>query len=378
LIEFNVKRAAILTAFDPDVCKGGIETFIQNLKSLLTERNIKVDTHFIYPEPTLLVKPFPLRSLGKRIPEILLNCFMLGRAFSKIEKDYDLVISNNFYGLGYFAPKVKSFNVYHSTHAGYADALRGKIPDSDYRKLKYLFGYMGDSLSGRSKGKIAACQAVGDELRRYYKFRKVSVVHHSIDTAFFKKIDETARLKKKWNISPDDFVGIFVGRWEAGKGVDILSEIIRMNQDIIWILVTGPSCPESAMNNVRVMNAPDNIILRELYSLSDFMLFPSYYEGFGFVMIEAMSCELPVICTQVGLIKDLLQFEALRKLTLPIRSKQEMIGEILDRITLLKKAGNKKKEIIILGRSVVEKEYSADIWKSKIAMALGLEITETC
>lgn len=51
---------------------------------------------------------------------------------------------------------------------------------------------------------------------------------------------------------------------------------------------------------------------------------------------------------------------------------------MLDRIALLKKAGNKKEEIIITGRSVVEKEYGTDIWEKKMATALGLEIIQGC
>jgi hypothetical protein len=125
-------RAAIINVFNPETYKGGIETFILTLKALLEEHNISVDIHSLSPEPSIPVKPFPIKSFNKIIPEFLLNCFMLGRAFSKIEKDYDIVISNNFYGLGYFSPKVKSFNIYHSVHAAYADALKGKISGSDY------------------------------------------------------------------------------------------------------------------------------------------------------------------------------------------------------------------------------------------------------
>lgn len=367
-----MKRAAILTAFDPDVCKGGIETFIQNLKSLLTERNINVDTHFIYPEPTLLVKPFPLRSLGKRIPEILLNCFMLGRAFSKIEKDYDLVISNNFYGLGYFAPKVKSFNVYHSTHAGYADALRGKIPDSDYRDLKYFYGHIGDRMSGRYKVKIAVSPAVGEELKRCYNFGKVSVVNHGIDTTFFKKIEATAPLRKKWDIPSSALVGIFVGRWEIGKGTDILEEVIKLHPDVIWLLAVGPSeCP-LAVHNTRVIKDADRESLKELYSLSDFMLLPSYYEGFGLAIVEAMACKLPVICTEVGVAKGLMELDAFRRLIIPSLEKIEMVREIDARVIFLRDNIHEKATVGNLGRLTIEKDYSLDEWRRNISVMFGL------
>lgn len=368
-----MKKVAILTAFNPDSFKGGIETFILNLKALLTERNINVDTHYMLPEPTLSVSPFPIKSLRKKIPETLRNCFMLGRAFSKIEKDYDFVISNNFYGLGYFAPKVKSFNIYHSVHAAYADALKGKIPDSDYRNLKYFFGHTGDRMGGRHKTKIAVSQTVKGELRKYYGFKKITVVNHGIDTNFFDKIEETNTLRKKWDIPSDALVGIFVARWEIGKGIDIMEEIIKLHHNIIWLLAVGPSdCPLKEYDNIRVIKDTDKEALRELYSISDFMLLPSYYEGFGLAIIEAMACRLPVICTKVGVAKDLLQFDALKKLILPNCSEMEIIKEINDRISFLKNSRHEKEKIANTERSIIERDYNMDVWRKKMTIALGL------
>ena len=367
------KKAAIISGFDPYSCKGGIETFVLKLKELLTERDMNVDIHYTSPLPTLSVRPFPVKSLCKKVPEFLLDCFMMGRAFSKIENSYDLVISNNYYGLGYYSPGVRSFNIYHSTHAGYADALRDRIPDSDYRTLKYLYGYIGDGLSGKGKNRIAVSQTVRDELRRYYKFRKIAVVNHGIDTTFYKKIKETTPLRKKWDIHADAFVGIFVGRWEIGKGTDIMENMIRSRPDIIWILAIGPSeCPLKGFDNVRIMRDADNELLRELYSISDVMLLPSYYEGFGLAILEAMACELPVICSEVGVVRDLLRFDALRRLILPNCGKTAMIEEISHRISFIKSAN--KEEMAPFERSIIETDYPLDAWKSKMAAALGLPL----
>lgn len=369
------KRAAILTAFNPRSYKGGIETFLLNLKTLLEKNGFSVDFHYISPSPTLPLKPFPLKAAGKVIPEFLLNCFMLGRAFSKIEKNYDIVISNNFYGLGYYSPKVKSFNIYHSTHAGYADALKGKVSGTDYRNLKYLFGHLGDRLSGRGKSIIAVSKSVKDELERYYGFKDVSVVNHGIDADFYKKIEDVESLRCKWNIPAGAFTGIFAGRWETGKGIDIIEEAVKVHQDITWLLVVGNSeCPLSGYNNVKVIKDAEEETLKELYSLSDFMLFPSYYEGFGLVVAEAMSCGLPVICTEVGLAKDLLRFSPLKRLIIPACGKQELIKQINERILFLKGNPCEKNGIAGTGRFVTEKDYSAGVWEEKMAAALGLPL----
>lgn len=368
-----MKRIAILTAFSPESYSGGIETFILNLKSFLSDQNIRVDTHCIYPEPTLPVKPFPIKSLNKIVPEFLLSCFMMGKAFSRIEKDYDLVITNNFYGLGYFAPRVKSINIYHSTHAGYADALKEMVPKKDYRTLKYLYGYAGDYLSGRGKVKIAVSQRVRDELEKYYKFKNVTIVNHGIDIHFFKKVEEMSLLRKKWEIPLNAFVGLFAGRWEIGKGTDVIEEMIRLRPDIFWILVIGPShCPLDIYPNMSIIKNADRTTMKELYSLSDFMLFPSFYEGFGLTIVEALACKLPVICTKVGVAKDLQHINSLRKLILPTVNKREIINEIIDRISFIKKGKSEINEIAKRGRKIIEMDYNIDAWKKKMAAALGL------
>lgn len=368
-----MKRVAILNAFNPETYKGGIETFILNLKNLLSGYHVDIDIHYVYPQPTLLIQPFPLKSLHNGIPAVIRDCFMMGRAFSRIEKEYSLVITNNFYGAGYYSPKVKSINIYHSAHAGYADALKKVISKNDYRQLKYICGYAGDILSGRGKDKIAVSEGVRNELRKYYKFKDIKVIHHGIDTEFFKKIKDVAFLREKWDIPFDSFVGILVGRWEIGKGTDIIEEVMKLHPDIIWLLATGQTeCPLEEHDNIKIVKDADNDTLREMYSLSDFMLFPSYYEGFGMVIIEAMACELPVISTKVGIVKNLWEERTLQKLILPACHKKELIEEINSRISFLKNEAHEREKIADIGREIIERDYRKDIWKKKMAQALRL------
>jgi len=367
-----MKRAAIITAFAPDIYKGGIETFIVNLRALLVRKNISVDIHYALPETTLLLNKSFIALPDKIIPRFMSDCFMLGRAFSRIEKKYDFVITNNFYGMGYFSPRIKSFNFYHSSHAGYADALKNILAHRNYRELKYIYGHIGDRLGGRGKMKIAVSNCVKAELEKYYGFRDITVVNHGIDTSFFSKIEDVLSLRKKWEISPDAFVGIYVGRWEPGKGIDTIESAFKLHPDVIWLLAIGNSeCPLSSPN-IRVIKDADRETIRELYSLSDFMLFPSCYEGFGLTIIEAMASKLPVICAEVGVAKDFLRFDALRKLILPNCGKLELIKEINDRISFLKNSSHEKKEIANTGRLIIERDYNIDEWEKRMTIVLGL------
>ncbi|MCI0469964.1 MAG: glycosyltransferase family 4 protein [Nitrospirae bacterium] len=368
-----MKRVAILNGYNPDACSGGIETFTLGIKSLLEDYNYDVDCFYIQPKPNIKTMPFPFKSFNKLLPQFLLDCFMLGRAFSDIDINYDLVISNNFYGLGYLSPRVKAFNIYHSAHAGYADALKGRIDKGFQRELKWLYGHIGDRLSGRNKIKVAVSGNVKDELQRLYKFKDIIVVNHGIDTNFFRRLPDTQALRRKWNIPVSAFAGVFAGRWEAGKGIDIMESVIKLHPDIFWLLVVGQTECRLNGDNIRVIRDAGRETMRELYSLSDFMLFPSYYEGFGFVIIEAMACEVPVICAKVGAAKDLSSNNGVKELIIEdIHNKDAAVAEIQSILSRLKSDSAFREEVKSAGRALVERQYNIENWRREMSAVFGL------
>ena len=51
--------------------------------------------------------------------------------------------------------------------------------------------------------------------------------------------------------------------------------------------------------------------LRALYSTADLLLYPSHYEGFGWPPLEAQACGCPVVASQRGSLKEVLETSAL-------------------------------------------------------------------
>jgi glycosyltransferase involved in cell wall biosynthesis len=52
---------------------------------------------------------------------------------------------------------------------------------------------------------------------------------------------------------------------------------------------------------------PDKEQLAVLYNLADLFLFPSWYEGFGLPVLEAMACGTPVVGSGVGAVPELIE-----------------------------------------------------------------------
>lgn len=105
---------------------------------------------------------------------------------------------------------------------------------------------------------------------------------------------------------------LFCGSWDAVKGSPYLARamaILAEGGAAPRLTILGPGLPESAVVDsipaaarpfVRVVpRAPENEVMRH-YREHDVLVMCSTYEGFGMVVVEAMSQGLPVIATPVG------------------------------------------------------------------------------
>jgi glycosyltransferase involved in cell wall biosynthesis len=105
---------------------------------------------------------------------------------------------------------------------------------------------------------------------------------------------------------------LFCGSWDTVKGVDYLvaaMDRLAVRGDPPRLTVLGPGLPESAVlaafpERVRpfvtvVPRAAEEVVM-EHYRRHDLLVMSSTYEGFGMVMVEAMSQRLPVVATDVG------------------------------------------------------------------------------
>jgi glycosyltransferase involved in cell wall biosynthesis len=361
-----VGKAAIICQVDPFLYKGGIETYIRNVIDLLESRNIFADIYH-----TDLVEGthgFHDSGLGK--------LYLTGKKVMEKETEYEFIISNSFYGLGYFPPGKKTFNVYHATHSGLAEALKSNISASYYYRLKRLYGEIGEGESGFLRKNIAVSGSVCKELQEFYGFKEVETVPHGIDTNIFQKRDK-ARSREKWGIPADAFVGIYAGRWENAKGSDVLETLIGSYSGVVWVLAlaTGgrkPSLPER--EEIIILQEVDQKSMSEIYSGADFLLFPSLYEGFGFAIAEAMACELPVITTKVGIAKSIYSQQPFRLMALPdmVAYSGAFLTSCVGKIEILK--GNPALSEVLgkLGRQIVEQSFSLSLWKKRMTEILGL------
>jgi glycosyltransferase involved in cell wall biosynthesis len=112
---------------------------------------------------------------------------------------------------------------------------------------------------------------------------------------------------------------LFCGSWDHMKGIHYLVEAfnsLAASGRPLPLTVLGPghapqhvlgSFSEAARGHVRVLSrVPEEQVIEE-YRRHDVLVFPSTYEGFGLVVLEAMSQGLPVIAAPVGCAADLIR-----------------------------------------------------------------------
>lgn len=114
-----------------------------------------------------------------------------------------------------------------------------------------------------------------------------------------------AKLREQYSISKNTFVFLYLGRINNEKGINELVKAfkkIENNHDVLLIFVGSIEDKKLSYlfkNHRKILyfnftNKPE-----DWFSLADILCLPSHREGFGTVVIEAASCGIPALCSNI-------------------------------------------------------------------------------
>ncbi len=191
------------------------------------------------------------------------------------------------------------------------------IPIKDRFYTKFLLGDCVTDIIANSKStKKTILKNTSDWLSN----EKIKIIYNGLK---LKKIKNSNKrnlydIREEFNIGSDDIIISNVGRLSLQKGHKYLLEAIKQvkeNIDNFKVLIIGKGELEDEIKRkAKGLKLMDKIIFTgfrtDIYNIlyqSDFLLHTALWEGFGYVIAEAMAVGLPVVSTDVSNISEIME-----------------------------------------------------------------------
>ena len=191
-------------------------------------------------------------------------------------------------------------------------------PKSVSLRARLLFRPLFYLASSVSSGFIAVSHTTLEDFKTLFKLddKKVAVTPHAADPAFYPRPpEEKEKIRFKHKL-PDRFI-LYVGSDKPHKNLENLLKAFAKVK--LWVKVplvlAGPKGRGSRSLRALAskLGIEDSVYwlgripeeeLPALYSAATAFVFPSLYEGFGLPVLEAMSCGVPVACSDIPALRE--------------------------------------------------------------------------
>ena len=203
----------------------------------------------------------------------------------------DLVISNGTLGAS-CPPGLPRIHVYHGTMVEHVRLGEPDLPRRERVRHGASSGLV-EALAGVGATRVAVLQAVAEEVRRHYRLEVDHVIPLGIDPSAFAPRPQ-AEARRRLGLPLEARLALTVGRQEVRKGSDLVGEVCRRAG--YTLVVAGSPAPEEGIH----LGQLGHDVLPWAYAAADVVLFPSRYEGFGYVTLEALASHAAVVTTRTG------------------------------------------------------------------------------
>lgn len=304
-------RICVVTSVNLNPITCGIGNYIYNMSKELIRKGHKVTVITrgglyrtqketfegieIYKVPFILAYPFHVHIHG----------FFLKRFLKSTESNFDVIHIHT-----PLPPPIKShvpiLLTVHSPMLNGADAMDMIDLYSLATKFqaKFISYPIEKELFRNSDMVTTVSDRVRMELKEYgLNPEEITIIYNGVDKTFF----------SHENKKTEDKYILYTGRISYGKGlvelIECAYEVCKIHKDLHFILAgDGPLLPElqkkvqslKLENRIEFLGLVNRNVIRKLYQNATVFAFPSYYEGLPSSLLEAMSCKLPIVATNVA------------------------------------------------------------------------------
>lgn len=261
------------------------------------------------------VKWIPVHPIARQVTlfKVLEFAMRANRVLDDVHGDVDLVVAN-----GVVCTKSHDVNIVHFVHSTWLDS-----PFRPYRNslsingiYQYIYTYINSVLErvvfGRTEKLVGVSHLIADELQSLHVSRdKISVIQNGVDLdEFAPGIGDRASL----GLPSDVPLALFAGDIRSSR--KNLDTVLRALQEVPgWHLAVAGSTESSPFprlaQELRVADRVHFLGFRDdiprLMRASDVFVFPSRYEPFALVVLEALASGMPVITASTVGAAEILQ-----------------------------------------------------------------------
>jgi UDP-glucose:(heptosyl)LPS alpha-1,3-glucosyltransferase len=170
--------------------------------------------------------------------------------------------------------------------------------------------------ASRLRRVIAVSSGVARELREHYRVPEdvIRVIPNGVDHAVFHPVSDAERraLRLRFRLPVDACIALFLGGdWER-KGLRDAIEAVAGVSDVVLVVV-GRGDEGAMRTHATRLGAAGQVTFagpsaepQLWYQAADFLLFPSRYEAFSLVTLEAAATGLPIIAHAINGTEDLI------------------------------------------------------------------------
>jgi len=127
---------------------------------------------------------------------------------------------------------------------------------------------------------------------------KVVVIAEAASERFYKRDEkDVARVRKKYEITRDYLLSVGATRRKNADGIMAAFKKLGLG-DKYELLFTGIADDDYRADGVRMLGYVDEGDMPALYSGAIVFVYPSFYEGFGLPVLEAMACGAAVVTSE--------------------------------------------------------------------------------
>lgn len=287
----------------------GLENVVLELSSFLAKFDAKITIFNLYDKECSktsqefrneMVRPYNI--LPPRLRFGLYDHYSYSlRVWRKIKHSNLFDIIHGHGGFCFFPALFRDRTPLVMTFHGLRKGARFRLYGPNSRFLKnpryFTLFYSEEIAAKKCDVAVVPSKSVKEELISLYKVNpmKIKVIYNGVNTANFRPFDKNLA-RKILGLPKNKKYVIWVGNNAKLKG---LQKAIRAVKGLknVYLLVVGVS-GNNFGNVVFWGEVKERQVLCTLYNASNILIFPTLYEGFPLVPLEAMACGLPIIISQ--------------------------------------------------------------------------------